>query len=72
MGTKEKEMDIRLDVGSGDVVYLTIAKGTVDFNILDGDRLTVYGVLDGMYSYISTFLSKITIPSAKADIVILR
>lgn len=72
MGTKEKGMDIRLDVGGSDVVYITVKKGMVDFNILDGDRLTVYGVLDGMYSYISTFLSTITIPSVKADYVILR
>ena len=72
MGTKEKGMDIRLEVGSGDIVYITIAKGTVDYNILEGDRLSVYGFLDGMSSYISTFLSTITIPSVRADIVTLR
>lgn len=72
IGTKNSGMSVRLDVGSGDVVYITIKKGMVDYNILDNDRLTVYGVLDGMYTYISTFMSSITIPCAKADIVILR
>lgn len=73
MGTKEKEMQLRMDVtGGGDVVYVTINKGTIDFNVLEGDRLAICGVLDGMYSYISTFFAKITIPSVRADIVTLR
>lgn len=72
LGSKEKGMQIRLDVTGGDVVYVTIAKGMVDYNILEGDRLEIYGVLDGMYSYTSTFLARITIPKVKADIVTLR
>lgn len=73
IGSKDIGFSIRLATsGSSDVVYIMIKKGIVDFNILEDDRLTVYAVMNGVYTYTSTLGVPITIPYAVADMVVLR
>ena len=72
IGTKDTGFTLRFATsGSSDIIYITVAKG-LDFNILEDDRLTIYATLTGTKTYTSTFNQSITIPSAKADYVILR
>lgn len=62
---------IRLSVGStSDVVYVFVPQ--LDYNLLENDRVTIYGTLDGLYTYTSLFGKSITIPKIYADSVILH
>lgn len=73
IGTKNSGFTLRVSVsGYSDILYITVSAGLVDFNILEDDRLTIYATMLGTKTYISTFSQSITIPSAKADFVILR
>lgn len=67
MGSRKSGYQIRLATsGSSDIVYVRIYNDP-GFNILDDDRLTVYATMKNTYTYTSTFLSSVTIPSADAD-----
>lgn len=72
VGTKEATMILRLMLASGDVVWINVKRGTVDFNVLEDDRLTVYATLRELKTYTSTQNQSITIPQADADAIVLR
>lgn len=67
LGSRSRGYEIRLATsGNGDVVYIRV-KFDPGFNILENDRLTVYAEMKDTYTYITTFLNSVTIPSANAD-----
>lgn len=51
------------------VVYVTYERPNEDKRILEGDRVTVYGVSDGLYTYTSTMGKSITLPKFTAEVV---
>lgn len=67
LGTRTAGYQIRLDTsGKSDIVYIYL-NADPGFNILEGDRLTVYAVMRNTYTYKSILGQSITIPSANAD-----
>jgi peptidoglycan hydrolase-like protein with peptidoglycan-binding domain len=67
LGSRSRGYQIRLaTAGSSDIVYVRV-NSDPGFNVLEGDRLTVYAVMKNPYTYTSTFLNSVTIPSADAD-----
>lgn len=67
MGSRTRGYQIRLATSdSSDIVYIRIYDDP-GFNILEDDRLTVYATMRNTYTYTSTFLNSVTIPSADAD-----
>ena len=67
LGSRYGGYQIRLaTTGSSDIVYVRI-KFDPGFNILEGDKLTIYAEMKDTYTYTSTFHSSVTIPSADAD-----
>ena len=72
LGSRKRGYQIRLATsGSSDIVYIRVNEDP-GFNILENDRLTVCAVMKNTYTYTSTFLSSVTIPSADADSIILN
>ena len=72
MGNRQSGFQIRLAINHNtDVVYVTIPEDP-GYNILENDRLTVYGVVSGTITYQSIWNQTITIPSVNADEIILR
>lgn len=72
MGSRADGYHIRLATKGDhdDVVYLRIdAEHTPSINILEGDKLSIKGTLEGDYTYQSVFGQSITLPSASADSV---
>ena len=67
LGSRTKGYQIRLaTAASSDVVYIRV-NSDPGYNILENDRLTVYATMKDLYTYTSTFLVSVTIPSADAD-----
>lgn len=72
LGSRNSGFQIRLSTsGNDDVVYL-IVNSDPGYNIIEKDRLTVYGTMQKTITYESTWKVEITIPSANADYIILR
>ncbi len=65
----DTEIDLRLAVNSdyNKIVYLYYPKNLVSSRVLEDDKITIYGVSYGLYSYESTMGSKITIPLISVD-----
>lgn len=55
-----------------DVVYVTYNRSDGESRILEGDRVTVQGTLDGLYTYTSTVGKSVTLPLFAADTVALK
>lgn len=72
IGEKSRGFEIRLSTSgtSSDIVYIYIDK--LDYNILEGDRMTIYACINGTITYQALLGQSITIPSAHADYVILK
>ena len=72
LGNKTTGFRIRLATsGYDDVYYVRIGKGILDYNLMESDRIVVYGRMDGSYTYTSLFLTSVTIPSAIAESIVL-
>lgn len=72
MGNRQSGFQIRLAINRNtDIVFVTIPEDP-GYNILENDRLTVYGVVSGTITYQSIWNQTITIPSVNADAIILR
>ena len=73
LGDRKNGFTIRLATanGSSDIVYLLV-RFDPGFNILEGDRLTVYAQMFGLKTYETVLGSTVTIPMAVADMVELR
>mgnify|MGYP003307512121 CR=1 FL=1 len=58
------EVDIRLAVNNdyNNVIYVVYDKSIVKSRVLEDDKITVYGISGGLYSYQSTLGGTITIP----------
>lgn len=72
MGSRSDGYHIRLATKGDfdDVVYLIIdSDHTPSINLLEGDKLTIKGVLKGDYKYQSVWGQEITLPSAYAESV---
>lgn len=71
LGSKTMGFQVRFSIGGGsDVVYVYI--NDMEYNILENDRLTIYAEITGIKTYTSIFNQAITIPSLRADCVILK
>lgn len=51
------------------VIYLKVDNYGAGYRILEGDRITIYGTYDGLYSYTTIMGAKLTIPSVTAEYV---
>ena len=73
LGDRKNGFTIRLATanGSSDIVYLLV-QFDPGFNILEGDKLTVYAQMFGLKTYETIFGASVTIPMAIADKVELR
>ncbi len=72
LGNRKNGFQIRFATsGSGDVVYVYINQ-QLDYNLIEGDFLTIYAVMRKTITYKSTLKVDITIPAAVADYIILR
>ena len=70
MGSRNEGYEIRLATRGkyNDVIYCVILPAnTPDYNILDGDKITVYAVVLGDHSYTSTLGQVITLPLLSVD-----
>jgi hypothetical protein len=65
----DTEIDLRLAVNNDydKIIYLFYPKDLVSSRVLEDDKITIYGVSYGLYSYESTVGSKITIPLISVD-----
>ena len=72
IGSKQTGFMIRLELTGGDVIYLNVPANTVDVNILENDRLTVYARMQDLKTYESIFGQSITIPQATVVDLILN
>ena len=63
------EIDLRLAVNSdyNKIIYLIYPKNLVSSRVLEDDKITIYGVSYGLYSYESTTGRKNTIPLVSVD-----
>ncbi len=68
LGSRSRGFEIRFSTSNNydDIVYIRI-KNDPGFNILEGDRLTVYATMKNTYTYTSTWGNSVTIPSADAN-----
>lgn len=57
------EYRLSCDEFENEVVYLTYQRGEGEDRIIENDKLTVYGISKGLYTYESTLGSEITVPS---------
>ena len=72
IGSRSRGYQIRLaTAANSDIVYVRV-KNDPGFNILEGDRLTVYAEMKNTYTYTSTFFTTVTVPSADADSITLN
>ena len=69
MGTRRQGFQIRLAVMNNYTDMLFVEMGDPGYQILEGDRVTVYARLNGLITYTATFGQSITIPRAMADTV---
>lgn len=73
MGSKKSGFNIRLATsGFDDIFYISLESGIVDYNILEDDKLIVYGTMNGSYTYRSTLGKSITLPYVLAEAIMLR
>ena len=49
------------------VIFVTYPKGIIDYRLLEGDIVSVYGTCMGVYSYEAVSGATITIPWIHAD-----
>ena len=72
IGSRKEGIQLRVaTAGSSDVVYVFL-KTDPGYNILENDRLTIYGTFTGTVTYQSVWNASVTIPSVEADEVVLR
>ena len=71
LGDRKSGFQLRFDTGNGDIVFVTINHDP-EYNILENDRMRIYGVVTGTITYESIWNQTITIPAVNADVVILR
>ena len=62
---------IRLAVNSGydSVLFVTFDPDIIDYNLLENDQVTVYGVDLGEYTYETVLGASVTIPWVQADMI---
>lgn len=63
LATKENSWGGYID----DVIYLVIDNALIMSRILDNDIITIYGVSDGLYSYMTVMGATMTIPKVDVD-----
>ena len=65
----DSTIDLRLAVNSDydKMVYLYYPKKLVSSRVLEDDKITIYGVSEGLYTYKSTMGGHITIPIIRVD-----
>lgn len=68
-GTTTTQMRIATKGNYDDVVYVTYERPNNDKRILEDDRVTVYGVCDGLYTYETIMGGSVTLPIFKAETV---
>lgn len=72
LGNRTHGFRIRLGTSGGDdVVYVRIASDP-GYNILENDRLTVYGIMQGTITYESIWGQEVTVPLCIAEHIILH
>lgn len=72
LGNRKEGFQIRFATSGYDDVVFVVIKDDLGFNILDGDRLTIYATLTNTFTYESTWKVEITIPAAISDYVVMR
>lgn len=68
-GTTSTVMRIATKGNYDDVVYVTYERPDSDKRILEDDRVTVYGVCDGLYTYTTIMGGSVTLPKFTAETV---
>lgn len=68
-GTTSTVMRIATKGNYDDVVYVTYERPSSDKRILEDDRVTVYGVCKGLYTYTTIMGGSVTLPKFTAETV---